>query len=179
MQHNNTKNNQNNTQTSLTNNGANMHHINTSLFNQTTIGKSATTDCPLGYNHHSQCYGVAWESIMNSQWVQTITEAERKDIDLNKVNYDYYERGYQLYKTHRGAYVLVPKGFNEDVILFTPKEYTPTKPKAPSSMVCDSKLCNRGWIAWNGSSYPCSTCDDIVKYKRDLKAYNEQVSQKA
>ena len=116
---------------------------------------------------------------MNSSWVQTLSEEERKNIDLDTVNWNYYECGYQLYRTHRGCFVLVPKGFNEDVILFTPKEYTLTPPKAPSSMVCDSKLCHRGWITWNGSSYPCSTCDDIVKYKRDLEAYNEQVSQKA
>lgn len=177
---------QNNTQNNISSqnnqNGASMHNItrlNLSSFRQTIIGSTPTTNCPLGYNHQSKCYGVAWESIMNSQWIQTLSEGERKSIDLDRVNYDYYECGYQLYKTHRGAFVLVPKGFNEDVILFTPKEYTPTEPKAPSSMVCDSKLCNRGWIAWNGSSYPCSTCDDIVKYKRDLEAYNEQVSQKA
>jgi len=98
-------------------------------------------------------------------------------LNLRMQNHDYYDCGYQLYSTHRGAFVLVPKGHNETVWLFTPKEYTPVKPKAPHSMVCTTSGCNHGHITYNGSTYPCGQCDDIAKYERDLKAYHAQVEQ--
>ena len=144
-------------------------------FNQTVIGKS---DSPSyegsDYNHQSLCSPTAHRLIWESKWGETLTKEERRRLDLRMRNYDYYECGYQLYSTHRGCYVLVPKEHNADVILFTPKEYTPVKPKEP--MPCTTSGCNHGHITWNGSSYPCSSCEDIAKYERDLIAYNAQTN---
>ena len=143
----------------------------------TDIGK---TDSPSykgsSYNHQSRCSPTAHNTIWASEWAKTLTKEERSRLNLRMQNYDYYECGYQLYSTHRGAYVLVPKGHNETVWLFTPKEYTPVKPKAPHSMVCTTRGCSNGHITWNGSTYPCAECEDIAKYERDLIAYNAQVN---
>ena len=147
-------------------------------FNQTVIGKS---DSPSyegsDYNHQSLCSPTAHRLIWKSKWAESLTKGERSRLNLRMQNYDYYDCGYQLYSTHRGAYVLVPKAHDADVWLFTPQEYTPVKPKAPHSMVCTTSGCNHGHITWNGSTYPCGQCEDIAKYERDLKAYQAQVSE--
>tara|TARA_B100000212_G_C27366929_1_gene530732 strand:- start:5 stop:748 length:744 start_codon:yes stop_codon:yes gene_type:complete len=147
-------------------------------FDCTVIGK---TDSPSyegsSHNHQSLCSPTAHNTIWSSEWAESLTKDERSRLNLRMQNYDYYDCGYQLYSTHRGAYVLVPKAHDADVWLFTPQEYTPVKPKAPYSMVCTTSGCNHGHITWNGSTYPCSECDDIAKFKRDLAAYVAQVSE--
>ena len=147
-------------------------------FDCTVIGKSSSPSYKgSDYNHQSQCSPVAHQSIWSSAWGETLTKEERRRLDLRMRNHDYYECGYQLYSTHRGAFVLVPKAHDADVWLFTPQDYVPVKPKPPRSMVCTTSGCNHGHITWNGSTYPCSECDDIAKYKRDLEAYQAQVSE--
>ena len=147
-------------------------------FNCTAIGKSAPSSYKgSDYNHQSQCSPAAHRAVWSSEWAETLTKEERRRLDLRMRNHDYYECGYQLYSTHRGAFVLVPKGHDETVWLFTPQDYTPVKPKAPSSMVCTTSGCNHGHITYNGSTYPCGQCEDIAKYKRDLAAYQAQVTE--
>ena len=145
-------------------------------FNCTAIGKTDKASYEgSDYNHQSLCSPTAHQSIWASEWGKTLTKEERSRLGLRMQNYDYYDCGYQLYSTHRGCYVLVPKAHDADVLLFTPKEYTPVKPKEP--MPCTNTGCNYGHITWNGSTYPCSSCDDIAKYERDLKAYHAQVAE--
>ena len=145
-------------------------------FNQTVIGKSAPSSYEgSDYNHQSLCSPTAHRLIWGSDWAELLSAEERKRLDLRMRNYDYYDCGYQLYSTHRGCYVLVPKEHNADVILFTPKQHTPVKPKEP--MPCTTDGCVNGHVTWNGSTYPCSSCEDIAKYKRDLASYEKQVEQ--
>ena len=147
-------------------------------FNCTAIGKTDKASYEgSDYNHQSLCSPTAHRLIWGSEWAETLTKEERSRLGLRMRNYDYYDCGYQLYSTHRGAYVLVPKGHNETVWLFTPEDYAPVKPKAPSSMVCTTSGCKHGHITYNGSTYPCGQCEDIAKYKRDLIAYQAQVAE--
>ena len=147
-------------------------------FNVVAIGKSAPSSYEGSeHNHQSLCSPTAHRLLWASEWAETLTKEERRRLDLRMRNYDYYDCGYQLYSTHRGAFVLVPKGHDETVWLLTPQDYVPVKPKAPSSMVCTTSGCNHGHITWNGSTYPCGQCEDIAKYERDLKAYHAQVAE--
>ena len=145
-------------------------------FKCTAIGKTdKASHKGSSHNHQSLCSPTAHRLIWGSDWAELLSIEERKHLDLRKQNYDYYDCGYQLYSTHRGAYVIVPKEHNETVWLFTPQDYTPVKPKEP--VACTTSGCNHGHITYNGSTYPCGQCDDIAKYKRDLASYEKQIEQ--